>query len=99
MIEERTWTTKYRPKKLDEIAGNKPIIASIKAMMPNITHMILQGPPGVGKTTIAHAIVNELGCTWKEINASDESSINVVRTTIKNFMNTGSLDKKPKVLI
>lgn len=93
------WTTKYRPKKLDDIVGNKEIIKTIKSMMPNIPHMLFKGPAGVGKTTAALAIVNELGCDYKEINASDEGGIEVVRTTIKNFVNTGSILGKFKVLI
>ena len=93
------WTIKYRPNKLDNIIGNEVIIKSIKSMMPEIPHMLFKGPPGVGKTTTALAIVNELGCVYKEINASDESGIDVVRTTIKNFVNTGGLDGKFKVLI
>lgn len=93
------WTTKHRPKKLDDIIGNEPIIKSIKAMMPHIPHMLLKGPPGVGKTTIALAIKNELGCDFLEINASDENGIDVVRGKIKSFMNTAGLNGKTKLIL
>lgn len=93
------FTTKFRPKKLDDIVGNKPIIKSIKAMMPNIPHMLLKGPPGVGKTTIALAIKNELGCDFLEINASDENGIDVVRGKIKSFMSTTGLSGKQKLIL
>lgn len=93
------WTVKYRPKKLDAIVGNKSIIASIKSMMPFIPHLLFKGPPGVGKTTTALAIVEELGCDVLEINASDESGIDVVRGKIKSFAGTGALNGKFKIVI
>ncbi len=93
------WTTKYRPQKLDDIVGNKEIIKNIKSMMPNIPHMLFKGAAGIGKTTTAHCIKNELGCTFLEINASDENGIDVVRNKIKNFMNTSSLDGKFKLIL
>ena len=93
------FTQKYRPKKLDDIVGNKAIIASIKSMLSDIPHMLFMGAPGVGKTTAALAIVKELGWESKEINASDENGVDVVRTTIKNFMSTTSLKQQPKILI
>lgn len=93
------FTQKYRPTKLDDIVGNKPIIASIKSMLSDLPHMLFMGPAGVGKTTTALAIVKELGCEYKEINASDENGVDVVRTIIKNFMVSASLTGKPKILI
>jgi len=93
------FTQKYRPTKLDDIVGNKPIIASIKAMLSDLPHMLFMGPAGVGKTTTALAVVKELGYESKEINASDENGVDVVRTTIKNFMVSASLTGKPKILI
>ncbi len=93
------FTSKYRPKKLDEVVGNQDIIKSIRSMMPNIPHLLFKGPAGVGKTTTALAIINELGCDFKELNASDEGGIDVVRTTIKNFANTSSLGGGFKVIL
>jgi len=93
------WTTTYRPKKLDEVVGNKEIITSIKSMMPEIPHMMFQGPPGVGKTTVALAIVNELDCEYLELNASIDRKIELVRTTIHNFVSSASMNGKFKVII
>ena len=94
------WTQKYRPKKLNSIVGNQANIKAIKAMMPNIPHMLLKGAkPGVGKTTTALAIVHELGCEYKEINASDDRGINTIRDIIKPFANTSSMNGKFKVVI
>lgn len=93
------FTEKYRPHRLDDIVGNQPIINAIKSMMPNITHLLFKGPAGVGKTTTALAIVNELGCTYKELNTSDERGIATVQTTIKGFARTASIDGNFKVII
>jgi len=93
------FTQKYRPKTLSEVVGNREIIASIKSMMPNIPHMLFKGPAGVGKTTIALCIKNELQCDFLEINASDENGVNVVREKIKNFMNTSSIHGKFKLIL
>ncbi len=86
------WTEKYRPKKLDEVAGQEEIIKSLKAFVKagNMPNMLFAGPPGVGKTTATIALAHELyGEEIKgnllELNASDERGIDVVRGKIKDF--------------
>lgn len=65
---------KLRPKKLEEVIGQKHLIGKDK-VLSNLTKnkklfsMILYGNPGIGKTTIANAIVNELGCNYRMLNA------------------------------
>ncbi len=90
---ERMWTESFRPKSLDEIVGQKKIVDRLKqfARRVDFPHMLFSGPPGVGKTTCAEAIVNEIYSTAdrsrnvKRLNASDDRGINVVREDIKNF--------------
>ena len=65
----------------------------------NIPNVILSGGPGVGKTTIAKAVLDEIGATYMMINGSEESGIDVLRTKIKNFASTVSLEGGRKYLI
>ncbi|MEF8848279.1 MAG: replication factor C small subunit [Candidatus Thermoplasmatota archaeon] len=95
---EDIWIEKYRPKKLEDIAGQKQIIERLKAYVKtkNVPHMMFAGPAGTGKTTSALALSKELfGETWRqnfnELNASDERGINVIRGKIKDFARTSPI--------
>ena len=61
--------------------------------------MILCGGPGVGKTTVAKAMIEEIGSTYMMINGSEESGIDILRTKIKNFASTVSLEGGRKYII
>jgi replication factor C small subunit len=100
------WTEKYRPKKLEEVAGQQDIIASLKAFVKagNMPNMLFAGPPGVGKTTCAMALARELfgdemTANFLELNASDERGIDVVRGRIKDFARAVSMGGVPFKLI
>jgi len=67
-----------------------------KETLPNL---ILSGGPGVGKTTAARAMLEQIGSTYMFINGSEESGIDVLRTKIKNFASTVSLEGGKKYLI
>lgn len=95
MQREEIWTEKYRPRKLEEVAGQNAIINNLQSYVRrrNLPHLIFSGPAGVGKTAAAVAMAHELyGDTWAEnfteLNASDERGIEVVRNQIKNFART-----------
>lgn len=92
------WTEKYRPKKLDEVIGQKHVTERLKAYVSakNMPHLLLTGPAGTGKTTCSLAIAKEMfGDQWKgnfiELNASDERGIDIVRGKIKEFARTAPL--------
>ncbi|HJW97083.1 MAG TPA: AAA family ATPase, partial [archaeon] len=80
------WTEKYRPKSLSEVIDQKHVVDKLKVWSKDgsIPNMLFAGPAGVGKTTAALALAQELfGKDWRqnflELNASDDRGINVVR--------------------
>lgn len=98
MLKEEIWIEKYRPKRLDDVVGQTEVIKRLKSYVQsrNLPHLLLSGPPGVGKTASAVCIARELfGEAWTnnftELNASDERGIDVVRNKIKNFARTAPL--------
>ena len=94
------WTEKYRPTTLDEMVlstNNKAYFKTIKDEIPNL---LFVGSPGIGKTTIAKIIVQDiLKCQYLYINASDENGIDTIRSKVSNFSQTRSIDGKVKVVI
>ena len=98
------WVEKYRPKSIDECILPEGIKKTFSDFMKRgeIPNMLLSGPPGIGKTTVAKALCNELGADFYVINGSDEGRfLDTVRNSAKNFASTVSLtsEAKHKVII
>jgi len=106
MIESRDelflWVEKYRPQTIDECVLPESLKKTFKDYVSKgqLPTFLLCGTAGVGKTTIAKALCNEVGADYIMINGSDEGrSIDTLRTTIKNFASTVSLTDAKKVVI
>ena len=88
------WTEKYRPSTLEgyvfkDDAQRRQVKHWVETK--HLPHLLFSGRPGVGKTTLAKILINELnieGCDVLEINASRENSVNTVRDKIVNFCQT-----------
>ena len=98
------WVEKYRPTTIDECILPKGIKKTFQDFVERgeIPNMLLSGPPGIGKTTVAKALCNQLGSDFYVINGSDEGRfLDTVRNSAKNFASTVSLtsDSKHKVII
>ena len=94
------FTEKYRPKTLTDLVlsdSNRKYFDSITDEIPNL---LFVGTPGIGKTTLARILVNDiLECQYLYINASDENGIDTIRSKVVGFAQTKSLDGKVKVVI
>ena len=95
---------KYRPTTIDECILPKGIKKTFQDFVERgeIPNMLLSGPPGIGKTTVAKALCYQLGADYYVINGSDEGRfLDTVRNSAKNFASTVSLtsDSKHKVII
>ena len=98
------WVEKYRPQKIEDCILPENIKKTFRDFLNKgeIPNMLLSGPPGVGKTTVAKALCNELGVDFYVINGSDEGRfLDTVRNNAKNFASTVSLssEAKHKVII
>ena len=100
-MEKFLWVEKYRPTSVDECILPSNLKQTFKEFVKQktIPNLILSGGAGVGKTTVANAMLNEIGATTMMINGSEESGIDVLRTKIKNFASTSSLEGGRKYLI
>ena len=102
MKEEFLFVEKYRPKTVEETILPDDLKNTFQTFVDNknIPNLILSGTAGVGKTTIAKAMLEELGCDYIVINGSDEGrSIDVLRNEIKNFASSVSFAGGRKYVI
>ena len=100
-MEQFLWVEEYRPRDIESCVLPKTLKTSLQSFVDKETlpNLILSGGPGVGKTTAAKAMLDQIGATYMFINGSEESGIDVLRTKIKNFASTVSLEGGKKYLI
>ena len=98
------WTEKYRPKILSEVAGNDDLRGKINQWLrtwdSSFKPLLLQGTPGVGKTSLIYALANELNYHVIELNASDKRTKNNLQSSLEPlFQSTTLFNEKILVLI
>jgi DNA polymerase III delta prime subunit len=100
-MEHLLWTEKYRPQSVGDCILPERLKKPFQEYVnqKQIPNLLLSGGAGVGKTTVAKAMCNEIGCDFMVINGSDESGIDTFRTKIKNYASSMSLSGGRKVII
>ena len=105
MIESREeqflWVEKYRPQKIDDCVLPESLKQTFRDYIAQgeLPNFLFSGTAGVGKTTVAKALCNEIGAEYMMINSSEESGIETLRVKIKGFASTVSLTDAKKVII
>ncbi len=89
------WTEKYRPTKYEDVKGIIP--EEIYKLEKNLPHILLEGPAGIGKTTLMKIIAQRIGSDVLLLNSSDERKIETVRDKIKMFAMTKSTKGENKL--
>jgi DNA polymerase III delta prime subunit len=89
-LEHSLWVEKYRPTTLDTYIGNEHLKSKVSVYLESgdLPHLLLYGKAGTGKTTLAKLLVNNIECDYMYINASDENSVDTVRTKVRGFAST-----------
>lgn len=96
------WVEKYRPQTIEDCILPEATKATFKEFLKKgeVPNLLLCGTAGTGKTTVARALCEELGCDYIVINGSDEGrQIDTLRTKIKSFASAISFESKTKVVI
>lgn len=95
------WVEKYRPRKLSDCVLSSDLRKQLEESVAkgDIQNMIFHGGAGCGKTTVARAICEQMGFDYLFVNASEDSGIDTLRTKIRNYASTVSLNDRPKVVI
>lgn len=101
MLEEFLWVEKYRPKTIEETILPEELKNTFQQFVDqkNIPNLILAGSAGVGKTTIARAMLEEIGADYIIINGSMNGGIDTLRNEIQNFASTVSFTFSRKYVI
>ena len=100
-MQEFLWVEKYRPKTIDECILPSQIKKEFSEILKQreLQNMMFTGTAGVGKTTVAKALCNQLQLDYIVINGSEESGIDTLRNKIKQFASSVSLSGGYKVVI
>ena len=108
-VSTQLWTEKYRPTTLDEVVGHEAAVERFEKFLDpeeggGLPHVLLAGPPGVGKTAVITAFARDLyGDSWREnfreFNASDDRGIDVIRDDVKTWCRKAPADGAPYKIV
>ena len=100
-MSEFLWVEKYRPKIIDECILPNDLKSTFQEFVENqeLPNLLLSGSAGVGKTTVAKALCNEMGLDHMLINGSEDGNIDTLRTKIRHYASTVSFSSDGKVVI
>lgn len=101
MSNQYLWCEKYRPQTIEECILPESMKKTFREFIDSgeLPNFLFCGGAGVGKTTVAKALCNEIGAEYLFINGSEESGIDVLRNKIKSFASSVSLTDSKKVVI
>lgn len=101
MSNQYLWVEKYRPSTINECILPESMKKTFREFIDSgeLPNFLFCGGAGVGKTTVAKALCNEIGAEYLFINGSEESGIDVLRSKIKSFASSVSLTDAKKVVI
>lgn len=103
MVKSKThslWVELFRPQNLEQYIGSEENMKRFKSFIDknDIPHIILAGSAGLGKSSLARLLVNNMNCDYIILNASDENGIDVIREKVKSFASSASF-KPLKVVV
>ena len=101
MNDHMLWVEKYRPHKIEECILPEALKKTFQEYVnrQEIPNLLFSGTAGVGKTTVARALCEEVGCDYIILNGSDENGVDTIRNKIKNYASSMSLTGGRKVII
>ena len=98
--EHSLWIERFRPQTLQQYVCSSELKEKFQSFIDSndIPHLILAGSAGLGKSSLARLLVNNINCDYIILNASDENGIDIIREKVKSFASSASF-KPLKVVI
>ena len=90
--EHSLWIERFRPQTLQQYVCSSELKEKFQSFIDSndIPHLILAGSAGLGKSSLARLLVNNINCDYIILNASDENGIDIIREKVKSFASSAS---------
>lgn len=101
MSNNEMWVDKYAPTNLDDMVLSEPIKDRFKQMIKSgdLTNMTIAGIQGIGKTTIAKLLMDELNCVQLVVDCATDNTIDIMRSRVEIFCESQSIDDRLKIVL